>query len=344
MRSSARLLPAAASVIALLVTACGGTTSVDDSAAATTAAAADAATRTVEHALGTAQIPADPQRVVTTTDQNALLPLLELGYTPVGSAGLLDEEAGTQTFRRTEGFDTSGIEFVGAYGEPNAEAIAALDPDLIVGYEFDSDYAAQLEAIAPFVAVQVFGRRLPEALLEFGDVVGRLDRAEQLQVAYDERVAALKAQIDERHPDLTVSILSPETGGQFYLGDEGQAVGTVAYDLDLGRPVAQADADRLGATFTDAISLERVDDHDADVLLVLDYGGDAGTGEYDPATQEFLASSLVRRLEAAERDQLVVIDGSKTVGAAWARMDAFLDDLEEVLLADDLVVTGVNGT
>jgi hypothetical protein len=53
---------------------------------------------------------------------------------------------GFQTFRRTEGFDTSGIEFVGAYGEPNAEAIAALEPDLIVGYEFDSDYADQFDA------------------------------------------------------------------------------------------------------------------------------------------------------------------------------------------------------
>jgi hypothetical protein len=60
--------------------------------------------------------------------------------------------------------------------------------------------------------------------------------------------------------------------------------------------------------------------------------------------QEFLDSSRVRKPEASKRDQLVVIDGSRTVTAVWARMDAFLDDLEQVLLADDLVVTGVNGT
>jgi iron complex transport system substrate-binding protein len=319
-----------------LLAACGSGTSTEaeDGSAS--------GTRSFEHALGTAQIPVDPQRVVTTTDQNALLPLIELGFTPVGSAGLLDEESGAQSFRRTDGFDTSGVQFIGAYGEPNAEAIAALQPDLIVGYEFDTDYASQLEAIAPFVAVQVFGRSLAQALVDFGDVVGEREQALELQGAYDARIAELKADIEQAHPGLTVSLLSPEVGGQFYLGDEGQAVGTVAHDLDLGRPAAQAGADRLGATFTDAISLERVEDHDADVVIVLDYSGDAGSGGYDAATQEFLDSSLVQGLQASQRDQLYVIDATRSVGAAWARMDAFLDQLEDILLAEDLQATGVN--
>jgi iron complex transport system substrate-binding protein len=333
MPHSARLIPVALTVA--LLAACGSGTSTQPDGSA-------AATRTFEHALGTAEIPVDPQRLVTTTDQNALLPLLELGVAPVGSAGLLDEESGAQSFRRTDGFDTSGVAFVGAYGEPNAEAIAALRPDLIVGYEFDRDYAAQLSAIAPFVAVQIFGRSLTDALVDFGDVVGRRDAALERRAAYEARIAELKGAIDQTHPDLTVSILSPEVGGQFYLGDEGQAVGTVADDLDLGRPAAQAGGDRLGATFTDAISLERVEEHDADVVIVLDYSGDAGSGGYDPATQEFLDSSLVQGLQAAQRDQLIVIDATLSVGAAWARMDAFLDQLEDILLAADLQTTGVN--
>lgn len=339
-RPAGRGRPTRATVAAGLVlalAACGSTTSVE-----TQDAVGATATRTFEHALGTSTIPVQPERVVTTTDQNALLPLLELGYVPVGSAGLVDAETGDTTFRRTEGFDTSDVEFVGAYGEPNAEAVAALRPDLVVGYEFDADYADQLASVAPFVGIQIFGRRLPEALLELGDVVGRLDRAEELQEQYDARVAALRERLRETHPDLTVSILAPETGGQFYLGDEGQAVGTVAYDLDLGRPAAQSGSDRLGGSFTDAISIEVVEDHDADVLLVLDYGGDATSGTYDAATQEFLDNPLVQRTQAAQRGQVVVVDGSRTVGAAWARMGAFLDELERVLLDESLVVTGVN--
>jgi isochorismate hydrolase len=80
------------------------------------------------------------------------------------------------------------------------------------------------------------------------------------------------------------------------------------------------------------------------VVLVLDFGGDADTGTHDPATQEFLESTLVQQLQATQRDQLYVIDASKTVGPAWARMNLFMDDLEQVLLADPLIVTGVNAT
>ncbi len=114
-------------------------------------------TRPFEHSQGTSQVPTSPKRIVTTTDQNALLPLLELGVRPVASAGLLADD-GTQMFRRTEGFDTTGIEFIGEYGEPNAEAIAAQRPDLILGYEFDSDYYDTLAAIAPTVMIQIFDR------------------------------------------------------------------------------------------------------------------------------------------------------------------------------------------
>ncbi|MCY7363895.1 MAG: PIG-L family deacetylase [Frankiaceae bacterium] len=54
---------------------------------------------------------------------------------PIGSAGLLAPD-GTTTFRRAEGFDTSGITCTGANVEPDMEKVASLRPDLVVGYEF----------------------------------------------------------------------------------------------------------------------------------------------------------------------------------------------------------------
>lgn len=149
---------------ALLAAACG-------SGDTTPLAEAAETTRSVTHAAGTTEVPTDPQRIVTTTDQNALLPLLELGVRPVGSAGLLSPD-GSTTFRRTEGVGTSGITFTGAYGEPNLEKVASLQPDLVVGYEFDEDFYDEMSAIAPTVLVQIFDRPLTEALLEFGVLVG----------------------------------------------------------------------------------------------------------------------------------------------------------------------------
>ncbi len=84
---------------------------------------------------------------MTLQDQNALLPLLELGIKPVASAGLVGDD-GSKSFWRTEGFDTSGDTSVGAYGEPDLEAMAAARPDLIVCDEFGAkDVYDQLSKI-----------------------------------------------------------------------------------------------------------------------------------------------------------------------------------------------------
>jgi len=313
---------------ALLATACGGTGS-----ATPPGATASAATRTVEHAAGTTEVPVDPQRIVTTTDQNALLPLLELGVTPVGSAGLVGEDGSTK-FRRTEGFDTSEVAFTGAYGEPNLEAVTGLDPDLIVGYELDEEYYADLSRIAPTVLVQIFDRPLTEALEEFAALVGEEEQAGRFRAAYEARIAGLREQLGDRVDTLSVSVLG--TGGDpgtFGRGDSGQAVGTVMDDLGLPRTEAQ-----LADDGSQSYSLEQLSTRDADVVLVLDFTGD----RQDPGLTALLESPTYQRLAAVQAGQAHVVDGTVTVGAAWARMDAFLDVLEQRLVParDDVVVEG----
>lgn len=310
-----RTLLALAVPVLLLAPACAPQTDAASSGEEPT-------TRTVEHVAGTTEVPVDPQRIVTTTDQNALLPLLELGVTPVGSAGLVGD-GGETSFRRTEGFDTSGVEFTGAYGEPNLEAVASLRPDLIVGYEFDADYYDDLSDIAPTVLVQIFDRPLSEGLLEFADLVGEQERAAELQAEYEERVAALRSALGDRLPTLSVTVISAGEPGTFYRGDTGQAVGTVMDDLGLLRVQAQ-EAD----TGEEAISLEQLGTRDADVVLVLDYSGDGS----DTGVRSLLDSPTYERLAAVQAGQAHVVDGSTTVGAAWARMGAFLDVLEQRLV------------
>ncbi len=309
---------------ALLATACGG------SQAATGPVDGSVEMRSVEHAAGTTDVPVDPQRIVTTTDQNALLPLLELGVTPVGSAGLLDSD-GSTGFRRTDGFDTSGVTFTGAYGEPNLEAVTALEPDLIVGYEFDEDFYDDLSRIAPTVLVQIFDRPLNEALLEFADLVGEREQAEQLQADYEARIADLREQLGARTDTLSVSVLGAGDPGTFGRGDSGQAVGTVMDDLGLPRTDAQ-----LADDGSESYSLEQLSTRDADVVLVLDFSDDG----QDPGLQAMLDSPTYQRLGAVQAGQAHVVDGSETVGAAWGKMNAFLDALEEHLLParDDVVV------
>lgn len=297
--------------------ACG-----DDGAASADAAA----TRTITHAEGVTEVPAEPRRIVALQDQNALLPLLELGVKPVASAGLIGDD-GSRSFRRTEGFDTGGIEFVGAYGEPNLEAIAARQPDLIVSDEFGiDDQYDQLSRIAPRVAVQVFERPLTEALMDFARVVGREERAEELRAEYEARIERLRAELGADLERTSVSILGSGSPGSFYQADSGgQALYTVMRDLGLPRPPLQ----REGAVgdFTE-FSIERLQAHDADVVLVVDFSGE----DADPGTTALVDSRLYRSLRATRAGQSYVIDGTRTVGSAWARMGAFLDELERIQL------------
>lgn len=315
-------------LVPLLLTARTG----NAAAAAITALNCPAGFRPFAHSAGETCVPANPQRIVATQDQNALLPLLELGVKPIGSAGLPLESGGFR-FRRVDDFDSSGIAFIGNYwGEANAETIARLQPDLIVGDAYGVDYYDLHSQIAPTVLIDVHGRPLDEALLDFAALVGRSDQAARLRDAYMARVAALLEALGERKDSLSVSVITNGEGGEFYRADTGQALGTVMSDLDLLRPAPQQ-----GEGSFDAFSLETLPDHDADVVLVINFASDDSAPGFDA----FVKSPIFQTLAAARAGQTYVIDGTQTVGAGWTKMDAFLAELERILLAPDLDVNVV---
>jgi iron complex transport system substrate-binding protein len=304
---------------AALLTACGAGGSSESSGSGT---------RTIRHFAGTTEVPVDARRIVTLQDQNALLPLLELGVRPVASAGLLAED-GSRVFRRTDSFDTTGIEFIGEYGEPNLEAIAGVRPDLIISDEFSADgFYEQLSQIAPTVFVQVFDRPLTEALLDFARVVGREDDAAEFERTYRARIDRFKADLGDDLARTSVSLLSTGDPGTFYQADSGgQAQFTVMRDLGLLRPAPQ----RPGANedFSE-FTFEAIPEHDADAVIVNDFSGDS---QGDPGVTSLVESPLYVNLAASKAGQSYVIDATRSVGSAWARMNVFIDELERILLA-----------
>lgn len=73
-------------------------------------------------------------------------------------------------------------------------------------------------------------------------------------------------------------------------------------------------------------------EHDADVLLVFDFSGEGQS----PETEAFLTSPVFRALAVSQAEQVYVIDGTETVGAAWGKMTAYLAELERILLEPEL--------
>lgn len=298
---------------------------------ATPALAADCGPgqRPFAHHGGETCIPTDPQRIVTLQDQNGLLPLMELGVRPVGSAGFLGDD-GIQLFRRMQGYATDGIAFVGDIMGPDAEAVAALAPDLIIATPWTD--LSIFSAIAPTIAIDVHGQPLDAGLRQFADAVNRLPGAEALAAAYEARLAEVQGMLAPVLAQATVAIIDHDPEARnFWVVDNAQAFGMVFDRLGLIRPAA--DTAQFGAD--EPRSLESIADHAADIIFVMVW--DAAEGGSDTLA-DFLAEPVVQTLPAAQAGQVFALDGSAMVGAAWAKPMNGLDQVAAILSRPDLAL------
>lgn len=154
-----------------------------------------AETRIVQDALGKAEIPADPQRIVA-TDFFSSSVLVDVGVIPVGVMQGI-EEPGSRPERYIEAL--SDAEQVSTYAEINVEKVLDLDPDLIiVDAAFpEPETLERLAAIAPLFHVDLTGS-WSERALSVADAVNQLDVAQEQQREYDESAA----DISERYRDV----------------------------------------------------------------------------------------------------------------------------------------------
>lgn len=283
--------------------------------------------RPFAHHGGDTCIPTDPQRIVTLQDQNGLLPLMELGVRPVGSAGRLNDD-GSHLFRRMQGYATDGVAFVGDIMGPDPEAVAALAPDLIIATPWDD--LSIFSAIAPTIAIDVHDQPLDAGLRQFADAVNRLPEAEALAAAYEARLAEVRGMLAPVLAQATVTIIDYDTEARnFWVVDNAQAFGLVFDRLGLIRPAA--DTVHFGAD--EPRSLESIADHAADIIFVMVW--DAAEGGSD-SLSAFLAEPVVQTLPSAQAGQVFALDGSAMVGAAWAKPMNGLDQVAAILSQEGL--------
>lgn len=83
---------------------------------------------TIEHAMGTTKLDKAPEKVVILTNEGTEA-LLSMGVTPVGA---VQSWTGDPWYDHIAD-DMKDVQVVGTESEVNVEAIAALQPDLIIG-------------------------------------------------------------------------------------------------------------------------------------------------------------------------------------------------------------------
>lgn len=272
---------------------------------------------TVDHAMGSTTVPAQPERVVV-LDTGELDSMAALGIEPVGAVRAPVEEG----FLDYLSDDTEGTELVGTIDAPNLEAIAALRPDLILSSSLrHEDLYDELSQIAPTVFTDTVGVVWKDNFIVHATAVGERDRAEQMLAEYEQRADALGAQLssDGSLPSVSVLRFMPAATRLY---QKASFIGTVLDDAGFPRPASQ-DVDE----FALEISAEQLDLADADVVFVTAYGPIE-----DTAGEALMASPLWNGLEAVQQDRVYQVpDDHWMLGIGIGAANLVLDDLERLL-------------
>lgn len=156
---------------------------------------------TIQGTNGEVTLDAPAQKVVV-LEWTYAEDLLAVGVQPAGMADI--SEYGNYVNIEPQLDDT--VVDVGGRQEPNLEAIAALEPDLIIGVSFRHDAMIdQLETIAPTVIFNPYPedesidlyQEMETTFLEIAKAVGKTSEGEQvltdLEAQYEEKAAELEA-------------------------------------------------------------------------------------------------------------------------------------------------------
>jgi iron complex transport system substrate-binding protein len=265
----------------------------DPSTEAASGGSSDAAfPRTVEHAMGTTEIPARPERVVV-LDTGELDSVLSLDVVPVGAV-TTDVSEGFLSYLADEAAD---VEPVGTIAEPDLEAIAALQPDLILSNKVrHEDLYDQLGEIAPTVFAEWVGAAWKENFALAAEALGLEDEAGTAMGEYEQRAAELGKAIDD--PGTTVGALR-FVEGSIRVYTSQSFIGTVLADVGVA-PLELPTADV--PTFAE-LSPEELTTADADVVLYSSYGEADDSGE-----AAALAGPLWPRLSAVRSDRAYAVE------------------------------------
>lgn len=162
---------------------CGG----DDEEPTATLAPTEPPPLRIEHLGGVTDVPRSVQRIVTMLGEEDLHAVLALGVVPVLSA-TWDWE--TSPF-------ANQIEPVGTKAEYplDLEAVAAAQPDLIIGSDAELEQYEQLSGIAPTVLLDRFEQSVDEHLRMVGLALGLEAEAERVIVEFERRVAEVAEQV-----------------------------------------------------------------------------------------------------------------------------------------------------
>lgn len=272
---------------------------------------------TVVHAQGETVIKKNPE-VIVSYDVAAIETIEFLG----GSIAGVPELAGGQELSKT------ATETVGSMFEPDYEAVAALDPDLIIVAGRSAAVYPELAKIAPTIDIS-FGN----------DMMASFDGNSVALATIIGKEAEVQAPLDEAHArvDVLKSAAADSGTGMLVMVSAGSLTalapnnaqggrGALIYNvLGIQPPVEDLET----ATHGEPISFEFLLEHNPDWLFIIDR--DRAVGEDGQPAEQVLDNDIIHQTAAWTEDQIVYLnpfDWYIITGASIPSMDRMLVEME----------------
>lgn len=282
--------------------------------------AASPGTRVVETDRGPVSVPAAPERVAC-ADFFGAFTVVDLGLIPVGVSGSGYENTGGEYPRKLD-----GIPAVGDFLEPNAERIAATQPDLILRtIDTDDELYDELSAVAPTVVISFQQLSLPEVALRVGDAIDRIDEAEALDARYRERCDDIATGFADVLSGRRFAYLSTAADGTWWT--LGPAWTDTRVLVDAGVRLAEPSATQ--ADPTQEYALEQLEILEPADVLLIPAGPDMVTSA--PENTMVTDTPLWATLPAVRAGRVYAIPyGAASIGTAFMLQDRLRDVLSDL--------------
>lgn len=262
-----------------------------------------------------------PQRVVGMSASITEV-LYAIGITPVGATEDIDYPEAA-----------ASLPTFGSGYQPDLEALAALEPDLIIANaQLNGQIMDQLEAIAPTVAVLILTPADVAATIRLvGQATWHETAAEYLAHAYDSLLSLVQEEAPADGPSVLIvvgTLATPNYGkSSTYLGDMVTMLGGTVVGDD------QPDAGPFPGYAQ--LSVEQILDADPDVILTITRGAPGAT----PIPEEIAADPVWSSLTATQNGAVYELDNRLFLESPGPRVIDALMQLRGILYGDSMPMT-----
>lgn len=335
-----RKMAALFGAIALLVTGCsnsddgekGNGAQATDTAKETTAEGADetsgksAFPQTITHASGETVIEKEPESIVV-LDMAALDTIDALG---VGDKVVATSAAFVPSWLSDDdGVDYTKVEDIGRLQEPDMEAIAKLNPDLVIvgarSSKYYEDFAKTFTTIDASHSWDNpdYSETVPETFTMIGQAVGQQEKAEKFASDLENLMEEYKDTAADKGKALVVMT----NAGEISVHDSGSRWAPIfqvfGFEEAYKRP--ESDEGHKG----EKVSFETVKEINPDWMFVVDRDAAVGKSEPGQTAKEVLDNELIHATTAWQNEQVVYLSPERwyMVMQGASNFPAMLDEI-----------------